>query len=89
MEKNNEKTIQELEAPVVDLSVDQSAVDTSIDTKYKRGRAHVHSRAMMPEKQLFGYAEYKAQEAFPLFFHAAACLSSTVIVGMMLEAKTS
>jgi len=63
MEKNNEKTIQELEAPVVDLSVDQSAVDTSIDTKYKRGRAHVHSRAMMPEKQLFDFAVYQAQAA--------------------------
>ena len=59
----HEKTIAELEAPVVDLEVDYDEIDTSTEEKYSRGRVHVHSRAMMPEKQLFGYAEYKAQEA--------------------------
>ena len=58
-----EKTVSELEAPVVDLEVDRSAVDSNIDKKYNRGRVHVHARAMMPEKQLFSYAEYRAQEA--------------------------
>ena len=58
-----EKTVSELEAPVVDLGVDRSAVDSNIDKKYNRGRVHVHARAMMPEKQLFSYAEYRAQEA--------------------------
>ena len=58
-----EKTVSELEAPVVDLDVDRSAVDSNIDKKYNRGRVHVHARAMMPEKQLFSYAEYRAQEA--------------------------
>ena len=58
-----EKTVSELEAPVVDMDVDRSAVDSNIDKKYNRGRVHVHSRAMMPEKQLFSYAEYRAQEA--------------------------
>ena len=58
-----EKTVSELEAPVVDLDVDRSAVDSNIDKKYNRCRVHVHARAMMPEKQLFSYAEYRAQEA--------------------------
>lgn len=63
MELMTEKTVSELEAPVVDLSVDRSAVDTSTEKKYNRGRVHVHARAMMPEKQLFDYAEYQAQAA--------------------------
>jgi len=58
-----EKTIAELEAPVVDMNIDRSAVDSNTDKKYNRGRVHVHARAMMPEKQLFSYAEYHAQEA--------------------------
>ena len=47
----------------VQLNIDYSAVDTSTDKQYQKGRVHVHSRAMMPEKQLFSYAEYHAQEA--------------------------
>ena len=47
-----EKTVSELEAPVVDMDVDRSAVDSNIDKKYNRGRVHVHARAMMPEKQM-------------------------------------
>ena len=52
------KTIEELEAPVPVLEVDRAAVDTH-DEKYKRGRIHVQSRAKMPEKQLFDFAEYE------------------------------
>ena len=48
---------------VVDLNVDRRAVDKDADKKYQRGRTHVHARAMMPEKQLFSYAEYQAQAA--------------------------
>ena len=48
-----EKTVSELEQPIVDLEVDQSAVDKNTTTKYGRGRVHVHARAQMPEKQLF------------------------------------
>ena len=59
----HEKTIAELEAPVVDMEIDYNEVDTSTEEKYSRGRVHVHSRAMMPEKQLFSYAEYHAQDA--------------------------
>lgn len=58
-----EKTVAELEQPKVDLEVDESAVDSNIDQKYSRGRVHVQARSMMPEKQLFDYAEYQAQEA--------------------------
>ncbi len=47
---------------IVNLNIDHSAVDTT-EHKYHRGRVHVHSRSMMPEKQLFSIAEYKAQEA--------------------------
>lgn len=49
--------------PHILLNVDKNAVDKDADTKYQRGRIHVHARSMMPEKQLFSYAEYKAQEA--------------------------
>ena len=45
----------------VNLNVDRRAVDKDADKKYQRGRTHVHARAMMPEKQLFSYAEYEAQ----------------------------
>ena len=48
---------------VVNLNVDRRAVDKDADKKYQRGRTHVHSRAMMPEKQLFSFAEYEAQAA--------------------------
>ena len=58
-----EKTVSELEQPIVDLEVDQSAVDKNTTTKYGRGRVHVHARAQMPEKQLFSYAEYEAKAA--------------------------
>ena len=47
----------------VQLNIDYSAVDTTTDKQYQKGRVHVHSRAMMPEKQLFSYAEYHAQAA--------------------------
>ena len=47
---------------IVNLNVDQAAVDTT-EHKYHRGRVHVHARSVMPEKQLFAEAEYKAQEA--------------------------
>lgn len=33
-----EKTVSELEQPIVDLEVDQSAVDKNTTTKYGRGR---------------------------------------------------
>ena len=46
----HEKTIAELEAPVVDMAIDYNEIDTSTEEKYSRGRVHVQSRAMMPEK---------------------------------------
>ena len=59
----NKKTVSELEAPVVDLTINRSMTDSNIDKKYNRGRVHVHSRSTLPEKQLFSYAEYRAQDA--------------------------
>lgn len=63
MSKKRNKTVSEMEAPVVDLRVDKSAVDTRTDIKYNAGRTHVQARDIMPEKQLFEFAEYKAQDA--------------------------
>lgn len=63
MSKKRNKTVSEMEAPVVDLKVDKSAVDTRTDIKYSDGRTHVQARDVMPEKQLFEFAEYKAQDA--------------------------
>ena len=56
------KTIEELTAPIPVLTIDREAVDTR-EEKYQRGRIHVQSRARMPEKQLFDFAEYQPQDA--------------------------
>ncbi len=53
----------EVEKKLLDMNVDRSAVDTSTEKKYHRGRVHVHARSVMPEKQLFSFAEYKVMEA--------------------------
>lgn len=63
MDNNMNKTISELEAPVVDLNVDKSTIDTNLEKRYSRGRVHVQSRSRMPEKQLFEEAEYLEKEA--------------------------
>lgn len=57
------KTVDEMLQPVVDMNVDLNAVDTTTNVKYKPVREHVQSRAVMPEKQLFDFAEYKPMEA--------------------------
>lgn len=48
---------------VVNLKADYSAVETNLDKKYARGIVHIKNRFRMPEKQLFQYAEYRAQDA--------------------------
>ena len=48
---------------VVDLDVDKTAIDTNLDKRYHLGSVHSDARAQMPEKQLFSFAEYKAQDA--------------------------
>ena len=63
MSRQKEKTIQELEAPVVDLSVNYSKVDTEPDVARPMGREYPKARSAMPEKQLFEFAEYKPREA--------------------------
>lgn len=59
----NQKTIQELEAPVVDMSVDPSQFDREPGKERPMGRAYPSSRRTMPENQLFEFAEYRAQDA--------------------------
>ena len=48
---------------VVNLKADYSAVDTDTEKKYARGIVHIKNRSRMPEKQLFQFAEYRAQDA--------------------------
>ena len=61
--KNHQKTIQELEAPVVKLDVDYSTVDTEPKKERPYGREYLKARDVMPEKQLFEFAEYHAKDA--------------------------
>ncbi len=61
--KKVQKTIQELEAPNVDLHVNYETVDTEPDRPRPLGREYPKSRNVMPEKQLFEFAEYKPREA--------------------------
>lgn len=61
--KLKQKTIQELEAPVVDLQVKPATVDTEPDVQRPMGREYPKSRSQMPERQLFEIAEYKPREA--------------------------
>lgn len=61
--KTRQKTVQELEAPVVNLDVDISQVDTEPEKQRPMGREYPKSRNKMPEKQLFEFAEYHAQDA--------------------------
>ena len=53
-----EKTIQELEAPKVDMHVDYSTVDPDPHRTRPMGREYPKARSRMPEKQLFEFAEY-------------------------------
>ena len=47
----------------VKLDIDYNAVETDTAKKYARGIVHIKNRFRMPEKQLFQFAEYRAQEA--------------------------
>ncbi len=47
----------------VKLTADYSAVETDTEKKYARGIVHIKNRFRMPEKQLFQFAEYHAQDA--------------------------
>ena len=57
------KSVQEMEATVVKLDIDYSKVDTEPEKERPMGREHLAARALMPEKQLFEFAEYHAQDA--------------------------
>ncbi len=61
--KSPQKTVQELESPVVDLTVDPNMFDKDPHHERPKGRAWLNSRRDMPEDQLFEFAEYRAQDA--------------------------
>ena len=61
--KKRQKTVQELEQPVVKLDVDLSKVDKDPKRERPMGREHLSARTRMPEAQLFEFAEYRPQEA--------------------------
>ena len=63
MATKKQKTIQELEAPVVNLAPNPASVELDNKSERPMGREYPKSRHTMPEKQLFEFAEYKAQEA--------------------------
>ena len=63
MKQKEKKTVQEMEAPVVDLTVHASAIDNDPKLERPMGREYPQSRNRMPEKQLFEFAEYRPQEA--------------------------
>ena len=63
MATKKQKTIQELEAPVVNLAPNPASVEPDNKSERPMGREYPKSRHTMPEKQLFQFAEYKAQEA--------------------------
>lgn len=48
---------------VPDLTVNKKAINASPDKKHVHDSIYVKARAKMPEKQLFDYAEYRAQDA--------------------------
>ncbi len=47
----------------VKLDIDYTTVETDTEKKYARGIVHIKNRFRMPEKQLFQFAEYRAQDA--------------------------
>ena len=47
----------------VKLEPDYSVVDANLEKKYGPGSVHTTTRSRMPEKQLFQFAEYRAQDA--------------------------
>lgn len=51
------------ERNAVKMDVDAAAVETDPEKKYARGIVHIKNRFRMPEKQLFQFAEYRAQDA--------------------------
>ena len=59
----SQRTIQELESPVVDMTVHPEAVDNDPKAERPMGREYPKSRNLMPEQQLFEFAEYRPQEA--------------------------
>ena len=84
MSKKNtrkEKTIQELEAPKVDLHVDYSTVDPDPHRARPMGREYPKARSQMPESQLFSSRRFQKVTqvtlALPLFLASTRILKSS------------
>lgn len=58
--KKNEKAEEKL---VPDLAPNKEMVDDDVDKNYDPGRHYIDARDHLPEKQLFSFAEYHAQDA--------------------------
>ena len=56
------RTLANSETKVVLPGLDKNAIDTKRE-KFKKGRIHIQARSVLPEKQLFSFAEYKLQDA--------------------------
>lgn len=61
--KHQKKSVDEMLIPELDMTVDPEAVDTNTNVKYTDMREHVNARSVMPENQLFDFAEYKPMDA--------------------------
>ncbi len=48
---------------VVNLETNYDTVESDVDKQYGPGSVHTATRSKMPEKQLFQFAEYRAQDA--------------------------
>ena len=48
---------------VVNLEANYDTVESDVDKQYGPGSVHAATRSKMPEKQLFQFAEYRAQDA--------------------------
>ena len=48
---------------VVNLEANYDTVESDVDKQYGPGSVHTATRSKMPEKQLFQFAEYRAQDA--------------------------
>ncbi|MBO2517793.1 MAG: ABC transporter permease [Clostridiales bacterium] len=61
--KRNQSSFPDDVKKVPDLKVNPDMVEAETETAYERGRGYVDARDQLPEKQLFAFAEYHAQDA--------------------------
>ena len=98
MDTQEKKTVQEADAPVVNMTVNPDKVDTDPNRERPRGREYPKSRSQMPEDQLFEFAEYNAMAAekigysnysywgstIRMFFKNKVAVSMLIVMGALL-----